>query len=83
MGPTAQYWTTNRLFLGGGAGLARFNPSDGSGGSGLGLELRAGYAVGTAPSRLIGISLELFPSFYSSGTGFGVTITIHAERMKF
>lgn len=80
VGPSAQYWVNENVWVGGGVGLGFVALSfDGETESetGIGLDLRAGYTFSTASENTWNVSFELTPSsiedtnFYGFGILFG------------
>jgi hypothetical protein len=75
LGPHVQYWLEPRFWIGGGLGVARWSSDGmdaGDNGSGVGVDLRAGYAFGST-RHTFNVSVEITPGWLDIDNGDGTT----------
>jgi hypothetical protein len=88
IGPSLQYWVDDRFWLGGGLGVSTLfaisRSREGSAGPtswGVGLDLRAGYAVISGTQSSVNISIEANTGFYSIDKGLGTSLFLTATGL--
>ena len=73
LGGTLQYWTSDKLYVEGGAGMGLWN-ADGDSERGLGLILGAGYTVWNRGKHNLQVGVEYAPVFTENAVhNFGIT----------
>lgn len=86
-GPAVQYWPTDYLALGGGAGLGVFGPDPALARSsrdpkaGFALSLRAGLDPFALREHSFRISLEVLPAFYEGSRVIGTALVVEWQLL--
>ena len=78
VGPAVQFWPSERVFLGAGAGLA-VNLTDDAAGDvedGYGLDARIGYNVFLTRHHVVHVAAEIFPTIFDDVTVVGAGLSL-------
>lgn len=81
LGPAAQHWFTEDLFVGAGAGLGVLTNRPNSNfwlkpSGGFAFNARAGVSAWTFEKHRLGVSLEFVPGFYESARAIGLPLNL-------
>ena len=78
--PALQYWVSDRLFVGGGAGLGVWdNDADDPPQTGFGLDARVGYGVLVGRRGTIFLTGEITAGFFDEGNTVGYGVKVGAQ----